>query len=157
MQRLCVNPTLEIDHFIDGPPKIDPTNSVKLRFVATIKPHRVITARESQYEPSLFLADAKRFAIAANIFARQLVSQPVARDGQHFDVALYETDIFVQFTKHCIDRFLAFDHPTLRKLPAFGPYPTTQQELIVRIRKDDTDARAKPFGVYPIVAHSNRT
>ena len=48
-------------------------------------------------------------------------------------------------------------HPTLRKLPAFGTYATAQQQLVVGVRKDDADVCAKPFGVNPIVAHSNRT
>ena len=37
MQCLRVNAAFEVDHFIDRPPEVNPANTVKFRFVATIK------------------------------------------------------------------------------------------------------------------------
>ena len=43
MQRAHVNAPFEIDYFIDRPPKVNPTDAIKLGLVASIKAHRVWT------------------------------------------------------------------------------------------------------------------
>ena len=157
VQRTRVHAPFEIDDVINRTPELNPAYPVEFRFITTIEADPGIVSDQPQHEPALFLSDTEGPAVAANEFVWQPVSQPVTAYAEHLDIGRFKADFFVQLTKHRIDGVLAFQHATLRKLPALGAYPTTKQELVVSIRKDDADIGAKPIGVNPIVAHSNRT
>lgn len=54
---------------------------------------------------------------------RQLVTQPIAGDAQHFDMLAHETQFFIQLTvERILRRFILID-AALRKLPGFLPDP----------------------------------
>ena len=134
-----------------------PAGAIEFGLVGEIETQSIFVGQQPEDEPALLLADAKGFAIAANEFVGQTIAQPVAGYAQYFDVIVLEAYFFMQLAKHGVDGLFAFEHAALRKLPAFGADTTTQQQLVVCVRKNDTDVCPKTVGVNPIVAHSNLT
>jgi hypothetical protein len=58
-----------------------------------------------------------------------------------------ETDLFVEFAKHGLNRTFTVFNATLRELPSMFPDTLTPKDLIFLINEDDSDIRTVAFAI----------
>ncbi|SKN67087.1 Uncharacterised protein [Mycobacteroides abscessus subsp. massiliense] len=76
-----------------------------------------IAADQTQKIPNLFLPAIRTAPFAAHPMTGNVITQPVARTANDFDVLRQQADFFVQFAVHGGLRTFARLDAALRKLP----------------------------------------
>lgn len=150
-----IDPALEVDHFVDGSPVIDPTPTVELRRRRQVQAQTLLAGQESKQEPALFLADTDRVAGLSDVTLRQSVGDPIAGDAQHLDVRSLEPELLVELTEHRrLGRLMGMD-ATLRKLPTTPTGATCEEQPTGVIGQDDPDIGTETVFVDIVGVHEN--
>src|SRR5579862_5258543 len=95
-ERLDVYRPLEMNDLPHRLPPGRPAPLVELRLGGSQEIERHLGPLQAQEEPALFLADAHRLLLAADIPRGQSISQPAARLPNELDVHLGQPDLLVQ-------------------------------------------------------------
>lgn len=137
-----VDTAFEGDHLAQRMPIVHPTPAVELRSIAAIQLDRLIVANQTQHEPHLFLTDANRFAVPADIPARQSVAQPPARLSHDLDMVGQQAHLFLKLAEHrLLWRLVRLDAP-LRKLPRILPGAAGPKDAPLSITQDNADIQS---------------
>src|SRR5699024_4267959 len=103
------------------------------RLVAGVEAKAGFRRHQLEHEPFLFLADAHRLAVTADITARQAIAQPAARTADHLHMFRAQADFFFEFAKQCVLGRLAALNAALRELPGLLADALGPENLAARI------------------------
>ncbi len=142
-ERAAVDASLEVDDAVGGVPVPHPAPVVELRFLAPVETKVRLVAKYAQHEPALFLADAKRVAVAANEAVRKPVAEPVAGHAKDFHLIRLEAHFLAQFPVHGLfGRFVVLD-AALGELPRILAHAPAPEKAPFLVAEDDAHVGAK--------------
>lgn len=139
LQCLAVNPALEENDFIRGPPVIDPAPVVEFRRLTPGQIDTGLVADQAQHEPALFLSDTDRTGPPPDVPRRQVIAKPAAGFAQQFDVFGAKPGFFAQLTVHRIHRPFAGTNSALGELPRVLAGATGPEDLAPGVAQDNAD------------------
>ena len=121
VQRTRVYAPLEIDHFINGPPERHPANAIEFGLVRSdrIAPGSSLARSLSMNQRCFCPIHSGWLCRRMNLSGRRSATSHWSRRALRRRPL--EANFFVQFTKHCIDRLLAFSIPPCGNCQPLAP------------------------------------
>src|SRR5580658_2492952 len=149
-----IHRALEVDDLAHRLPPGSPAPAIELRLAGPAEIEAHILRGESQQEPTLPLADAKRPLVAADVARGQPVAQPLARPAEELHAVAPDSDLLIELAEHGVLDLFPLAHPALRKLPATPAGPSPEKHLVL-VQQHDTDVGTKTLRVDDIL-HGGR-